>query len=454
VLSSRAITIVAALSITLVRLPFYFQHKSLLDPLTIGVFVLCVGWGVSRQRRGSFVTWAFGLMFLYAAVISVALFRGADQHVYGSLESAVNQSAIYLLFVAFGVILISTARDQRERNERLLAIALAPAVYVTINALMNLAGLQSPEPGGLNTGSPAELLQFLGIPSDRTKFPMATSVNLFSIVASAALASVVVLRTTAPQAISRAAAWAIGAACVYCLLLGDSRGALVIAVIVAVILVTNVRIPAKLIACTIPLLPFIILGATALISGTGLDHALSRGTGRFEEVATATGRLFIWKGSWEVLRHFGVQQLYGWGAAGHVTSGASARYAYVFPGNATAETVFTHDIDLQMIFDTGYAGLAVYVLAVGVSWYRLQRFLRLDPKSPAVALVAILLVIVLSGATEVSPTYYSQEALLATLMIMGASTALPRGARPRPPTATDRSPIKAGRRRTPLTQIR
>jgi hypothetical protein len=46
----RLITLAAALSITIVRLPFFFEHKSILDPLILGVFVLAIGWGATRQR--------------------------------------------------------------------------------------------------------------------------------------------------------------------------------------------------------------------------------------------------------------------------------------------------------------------------------------------------------------------------------------------------------------------
>jgi len=423
--SARVITVIAAFSITIVRLPLFVEHKSILDPLILGTFALCIGWGASRQPRGSFTNYRALWILLYAVIVVVALFRGAELHAYGSLESVVNQGTIYILFAAFGIVLITSAHGRRERNERLLAIAFAPAIYVAINTLMHLAGLQSPEAGGLISSSPAELLGYLGIVSDRTKFPLASSVNLYSIVVAAALASMVVVRVRAPRLISRKIAWLVGVACIYCLLLGDSRGALAIAIVAVLLLIVRPRLSAYVVAGVIPLLPLIVLGGTSLISGTGLNHDLSRSGNQFDEVATASGRTFIWEGSWEVLRHLSVQELYGWGAAGHVTSGASAHYAYVFPGNTSAETIFTHDVDLQMIFDTGYVGLAIYIFAVGITWRRIQNYLRDDPKSPAIAFLPILLVIILSGATEVSPTYYSQEALLTTLLIMGASSALP-----------------------------
>jgi hypothetical protein len=77
-----------------------------------------------------------------------------------------------------------------------------------------------------------------------------------------------------------------------------------------------------------------------------------------------------------------------------------------------------------MVFDTGYLGLAILVLAVGTTWRRLQEQLNLDYNSPVLALMGIIIVTVISGATEVSPTYYTQEALLELLLIMGAAAGL------------------------------
>jgi hypothetical protein len=422
--SARLITIIAALSITIVRLPIFFGHKTILDSATLLVLILCVGWGIPRQRRGSFASWPAAVAFLYAGLIAIALFRGAAAGVFDTTTSAASQSAIYLLFVAFGIVLITTARNTAERNERLLAIALAPAVYVVINTVMNLAGLQNSEPGGSTAGTPAEMLRLLGISAGRQRFPLATSINLFSIIAAAALASIVILRLRTSSLASRKITWAIIVACLYCLLLGDSRAALLIAVIVILIFTLRRHIPAVGVAGLLPLLPLVIIGLISLITSANVGSALSRGGRQTEEVATATGRLYIWKGSWEILKHFSVKELYGWGAGGHVTSGALLHYAFFLGGTASDTALFTHDIVLQTLFDMGIIGLAVLVVAVWSTWRTLQRHLSTAPKSPAVALMGILLVIILSGGTEVSPTYYSQEALLAVLLIMGAAAGI------------------------------
>jgi O-antigen ligase len=450
--SARLITIFAASSITIVRLPVLLGSKTILDSLILLGLILCVGWGMSRQPRGSFTNGAAMVAFLYAAVVAVALFRGAHVGAFGSTSSAAYQSATYLLFVAFGIILVTTARGSRERDERLLAIAIAPGVYVAINIAMSLAGLQNSTPTGFAAGTPAKLLQIIGISAGRVRFPLATSINLFSIIVAAALVSVVAIKLYSPSLLSRRLVWLTITACVYCLLLGDSRGALLVAGVVIVLFVRRIRISATVVAGIVPLLPLIVIGVLALLANTGVNGSLSRGSSATQDVTTASGRLYIWEGSWEVLKHWNFQEFYGWGAAGHYTSGASQHYAYILSSSPEAtKTLFTHNLVLQMLFDTGYIGLIILIVAVWSTWRLLTNYLDVNPKSPVVALMAMLLVILLSGATEVSPTYYSQEALLAVLMIMGAAAGLKSTARqtvqPRRRVAIPAEPVQ----KTPVT---
>jgi O-antigen ligase len=452
--SRHLITIAAACSITVVRLPIFFGGKTILNAIILLLLGLCVGWGVPRQRRGAFANWPVAIAFFYAALIVISLYRGAHAGVFGTTESATSQSLIYLLFVAFGVILLTTARSTDERNERLLAVAFAPIVYVVVNTLMNLAGLQNSAPLDSTDGTTAEMLRLLGISAVRTRFPLALSINLFSIVVAAALAAIVLLALRTSSPVSRKVTWLVIAACLYCLLLGDSRAALIIAAFVILVFALRCRIPAMLVAGMIPLLPLLIIGTLRIVSSTNISGALSRGTGQTQELATATGRLYIWKGAWDVLKHFSFEEIYGWGAAGHVTSGAYLHYVLLFGANASDTALFTHDIVLQTLLDMGVIGLGSLVLVIWSTWRILQRQVTTDPRSPAIALMAIVLVIILSGGTEVSPTYYSQEALLEILLIAGAAAGLA-ATRTRTPQTTvfargESGRVKSEQRRIPL----
>jgi O-antigen ligase len=414
-------------SITLVQLPGYLGHKSVLQPAVVIVLVVCVAWGLPRLPSGVLGRPAAIAGLVYALTIGVALLRGAHGHIYGSMQSAINQTTTYLIFVLLGAVAVGTAATREDRNRRATLVALAPITYVAVNVLMQLAGLHNKNPEGISAGYSSQLLGFLGLHGVREKLPLATSINLFSIPVAAGLAAVVALRLRAPGTISRALAWAAGGACVYALLLGDSRGALIVALaIIAWVLLSRRMAGASGVAAIVPLLPVIVILVVGFLGHSGAATELSRGSTAGTSIATATGRFYIWQGTWDVLKHFPVQEFYGWGAGGQQPSGASLHYAWVFPGNPRAISVFTHDIVLQTLVDTGIIGLIALVAALATTFVALQRARRADPASPAVGLVAALAVIVLSGASEVSPTYYSQEALLTVLLIMGAAAALDR----------------------------
>lgn len=421
----RLVTGVLAGSITLVRIASTFGHKTVTISVVMLIFLACVLWGLPQQRRNVLLSGSAGLVYIFGLVVSIALLRGAHTGSYGNLVSAAGKIVLYLPVIALGIIGVSSAGDAKEREHRVLAIALAPVVYALVNALLGFAGVQNPTPAGGAIGTQGQLLSFLGFAGARHIFPLATSVNLYSIVASASVAGLVVLRLRAPESLPRVIAWPGVLICLYEVVSGDSRATLAVAAAVVLVFMLRPRFAnASGVALLIPAFPLIVIGALEVLANTSLGSLLSRSGGGFGSLATGTGRLYIWRGTWQVLSHFQLQDLIGWGAAGQISSGASLHYAFVFPNNPLSYTVFTHNAGLQTILDEGYIGLLILVLVVWQTFRLLARHIKREPRSPAVALVAILLVIVLSGATEVSPSYYAEEALIMTFLIAGAAAAL------------------------------
>jgi hypothetical protein len=424
----NVITGVLAASITLVRIASTFSHKTVTIPIVALIFLACTLWCAPRQSRNVLLTGAAGLVFLYGADVSLALVRGAQNGAYVGMTSAVGKIVLYLTVTLLGMVAVSSAQDKAQRNQRLLAILLAPVVYVTINLLLAIGGVQNPVPAGATAGTQAQLLGFIGIAGARQEYPLSTSINLYSIVASSSLAGLIVLRLRAPELLPRIVAWPLIVICLYVVISGDSRTTLAAALVVVLVFVVWRRFAgAPWIAGVMAFFPLTVIGGLELLSSSGIASLLSRSSGgqtNFSSFSTGTGRVYLWRGAWEVIKHFSLQDVIGWGAAGQIPSLASTHYAFVFPTQPLAYTVFTHNAVLQTILDEGYIGLLILVVLVWRTFVLLRRHLRLDPRSPAAGLVAVLLVIILSGATEVSPSYYSEEVLLMVFLIAGAAAAL------------------------------
>jgi hypothetical protein len=418
----------AAGSVTLVRAGESFGHKTILQAVVIGIFVYAILWAIPRQSRGSFANPRVALLLLFVANIAWALVRGAGHGTYGNLTSAGGKAALYSLVALFGVSLIATAPDDETRDRRLVALALALPLYVVVNLFLHLAGMQNPNPAGATAGTSSQLTGLIGISSDREVFPLTTSINLYSIVVGAAVAGVGVLRLRAPQWCPRWLVGLVSVTCVYELLVGDSRTEVAVALGVVLLFALFKRFKgSRWIPVVIPALPLIVVGFLHAVAVTGIANAFNRSTpgqSQFGTVVSGTGRVDIWQGAWHVLRHLQLQEIFGWGAGGHITSGASLQYAYVFPRDPLGYTEFTHSLPIQVVLDEGVVGLLLLIAAIWMTFSALRRHLIQNPGSPAIALVAILLVFVACGATEVSITYYAEEALLMTLLIMGAAAGL------------------------------
>jgi hypothetical protein len=426
--AANLVTGVVAASITLVRIASTFSHKTVTIPIVAVIFLVCTLWCLPRQSRNVLITGAAGLVFLYGADVSLALIRGAQDGAYVNMTSASGKIVLYLTMILLGMVAVSSARDTTERNQRLLAILLAPVIYAAINLLLAVGGVQNPVPAGATAGTQAQLLSFIGIAGARQEYPLSTSINLYSIVASSSLAGLVVLRLRAPELLPRIVVWPLALICLYEVVSGDSRTTLAAALVVVLVFVIWRRFAgAPWIAGVMPFFPLIVIGGLELLSSSGIATLLSRSSGgqtNFNSFSTGTGRVYLWRGAWQVIKHFSLHDVTGWGAAGQIPSLASAHYAFVFPTEPLAYTVFTHDVVLQTILDEGYIGLLILVVLLWRTFVLLRRHLRLNPRSPASALVAMLIVIILSGATEVSPTYYSEEVLLMVFLIAGAAAAL------------------------------
>jgi hypothetical protein len=223
--------------------------------------------------------------------------------------------------------------------------------------------------------------------------------------------------------------WLLGgaAACMACVLLGDSRGPLASGLVVALYFLVSKRQKAvQWVAGLLPLLPVILVAGLNLIAGLGVASIFSRaGGGSGGSFATATGRTQFWSDAWHVLQHPSLQEVIGWGANGQVSSGASKLWAYSFRGIlANPASANVHDLVLQTIFDAGLIGLLALAIAVFAALRTLADDVEIDRASPARALRAMLIALVISGITEASPTYLAPQALITMLLLMGAAAGL------------------------------
>jgi hypothetical protein len=407
-LPGLAVTATAACTLILIRLPLLHGNGRSLRFLLLAPLVVSIAWMWPRARpvagRGM-----LGLYGAYVAMLAVAVLRPGR---------GLTDAAMFAIVATFATLLLSSAQDEAERRQRLIAVALAPGVYVLANMLLHLAGVQPPGTGTVSNAAhtPSSLLSLIGVSALRTQFPMGTGINAFGVIAAVGLAgsTIVAWQSRGPPRLL-AATCVVG--CVYCSAYSDTRTAVFGAVAVLATFALFRRLKAvRLLAVVVPLSPFAVTALVTALASAGVGGYLSR-TGN--DFSTGTNRFYIWKGALKVLHHFQVEQVIGWGKSGQIPSGASLNYAYIFRNEPDPAVVPAHNFMIQTVLDTGYLGLALTVVLIALTITRLEQARRAEPGSPVSAILAMMLVVVISGLTEALPTTtVGQEALVVTLFAM------------------------------------
>ena len=232
------------------------------------------------------------------------------------------------------------------------------------------------------------------------------------------------------------------ALCLYGTLAIDFRGALLIALAISalILLLPRLRVASGL-GLIVLLSPAVIIGLLGFLANSDAVNTFSRSG---SDLASGTNRLYVWGPVWEYLAKPSIQLVYGFGANGHITSGVSSHYAYLYTGAPNPTSYTTHNVVLQTALDSGYVGVALLLLAEIRTISLLQR--ASEPMTDA--LLASTAVLFLCGATEALPIDFV-DALVAFLLLVGVATSL-RGESPAVPDpwkAEFQSPARGARRR-------
>jgi O-antigen ligase len=412
----------ALFSIVLARTPILVPHYSSIYRVALALsFVTGAIWAFPRRNRKRISKGTVRLLALYLFIVGVAMVRGADVGVY-SAHSAVLDWLVLGGLALFGVTFCASAQTGRSLSTRLALVAYSPAAYVAANVFLRATRHSLPfslpvAPTDVQ-GTTDELLGLVGIHAARISFPLALGVNNFGAIAGAGFAAAVLLglRTRRPPRILSALAAVL---CLYGVLATDSRAPLFLALAVILLFIVRKRIrAAKGLAVIVPLSPVLLLAGLSFVSGSGFLGRLSRQSG---DLSTGNNRLYIWRAVFGVIGQANGHLIFGYGGFGQVKSGVAYQYAYIFGDSLASQSHSAHNIALQTVLDSGYSGLFVLVAVVIAALRVLERSLRVTPQSAVQAAMALLLVTILSGATEALPSYLFPDTLALFVFVLAAA---------------------------------
>lgn len=361
------------------------------------------------------------LLAAFAVLAVVTLFRGlGDPFIPLSTQVVVLQAAVIVACVVlFCLALLSYRVTPADRRARILCVVCAPALFVAANLLAHQAGLFSPPQTVPVTGT-STLLEMVGISRERVILPLTIGLNAGGAMGALAVA------VSVPLAIRRKRRrWLyvlLAVAGLATIASVDSRGALLAATLALLAVRFLPRASERLVAVLpllLPLAPAIILWALGRLSG--LSERFSRDPGDF---LTGTGRQGVWDAITNKLASPYIEHLYGYGAYGQIRSDVIYDYAYVFDNATQRDTAGAHNIALQMILDSGYIGLAVFTATAVTVLLAAGRHARRSNDPLDYAIVAGLVTLVLTGATESMPWIYGVPMLVSFLGLSVAAVRL------------------------------
>jgi hypothetical protein len=299
-------------------------------------------------------------------------------------------------------------------------------VYILANLLLHSVGVVHPDTIFL-ADYPAQMLSLLGIPTHRVLFPMAEGINGFGVFAGLGLSCGFPLLFSRAGRAERIAGSALVLACIGALLLVDSRGSVIFALVAGMIALLPWRFLsfARWYPLAVSVLPLLIGVSSSSSNPTSLAwlnrpksvNAVNQSTGFAgadceRRILGANGflsnRPIIWKAGVEATRGFGTAQIFGWGYRGQITSGLSDQYSCLFKSYAMPEIASLHSVWLQLLVDVGYLGVIVVLLSYAVLVLRISRLERLVRDPAFRGMLGGLLFIVSVGALEatLSPDFY------------------------------------------------
>lgn len=447
-------------------LPTFFNLSSILGErfsrfmltgLLIGLIVPRLLWsataspGASRAislKLGGFV-WPRGVLqpaLLLILLIAVSMGRGVFTGTAG-LFTFLGFAVLAIAVLLIGFAVFSMNESRRDRLFLMKALSLGFAAYIAANIAGHLAGLAGRVELDVSNSGGNKLLSLIGISYGRVAMPFTDGLNAFGIVAGlAALLAWACVKASAGRSErclhGACALLALGAA-----VLVDSRAVILMVCVAAVLapLILRYRALGMVAILGAALLPVVAPPLVQAVEQTGALSFMKREGRLANQLGVASGRDVIWRSATNVLGQGDPRQIVGYGSYGHVVSGASRDYAWIFADQGvSARTV--HNASLQYVLDVGYVGLLVW------AWFWLRALhgagnLKAERRAIGWPLVFLLLM----GATEVVGTAYLNDSFLLMLFFAAALTAIQVKAPQRQSVPVRRKAVAPGRQLVPAT---
>ena len=327
---------------------------------------------------------------LYLLIISISLFRS---YMNGLFEISPIFTIMGVYFITYFYFLY--VRTNKELNYKKLIFS-GLNLYLLINLILYSIGYESPHRIILSdTFGENATLKIFGISHERILFPLAPNIQSYGLICgSLLLYNLIIYRKN--KNIYNIFFVLIAT---ISLILTDSRGQILFLIIILFIYIffNNFFLKRQFffIITYIFSVFYIVVIIYSIYSFFDIELLV-----RENSVTIFSGRELIWI---EFLTHYRptvFDALFGYGNDGHVISGISKNYSYLFTNWLNPESASVHNNSFQLILDIGFIGLGLlyFIIYRTIQTYREHYFFNKNPLN--LAAIYILNYLLISGTTE------------------------------------------------------
>lgn len=410
------------LSLFVILALFKIQSALIVLPIIIFFSMLILEFFASKTAtkiQSKNLDWRKKLFFVLITITIVGQIRSnfPDQGILNQYLKIISAGSILLFFYfGFGRLISNGIYAKDNARKIVFFLVLSLALYLAVSMFLYLIGIRAK--GALDLGSNI-LMSFIGLDTGRVFFPLSEGVvNHGSIAGTVAvMAGVLLVLCNKPM-------WKL--ALFFSLILGlitiilvDSRTTVfnVFLTLVLIFLFSNRNATSylKLLVWLTPCLPFLFVFVLNILADIPFFEQFARGSHDFE---TGNSRVFIWGISILEFIQFKMIHLFGWGEVGQFGSGISLQWAPIFKDKFEFPELTTpHNLILQILFNSGYLGVFVFLLTLWVGISQSIVIYKSQMKE-GLCLLAFYVYFILTGITDSLFVFYSQVYFLYILVFL------------------------------------
>jgi len=331
-----------------------------------------------KNAGGDPLSWVVFAFFLHISTAQIA-----SLYTMGGGLGVIVDGLTYLSYFGLFVFLRGAVVSGNDTHDFGVVFLISLLLLIAVNFILVAAGQQVGQAASDFGAEDAsnKILGLLGIVFRRVQFPwISGGLNGFAVLCIALYS--VGISAIFNAKMNKVFLRGIGAGAVFISILGlvliDSRGGVLAVVALSLLVPFVVRrknggwlLPVAVVI--VQLFPLALIFIAPILEGTPILAILSRGVYSDPAADITTGRSYIWRAVWDELVERPYGFIFGFGSMGHVVSGISSKYAFVFGGGGvTAHS--THNALLQTLIDKGLVGVIFYVILL---WMLTKRLLAL-----------------------------------------------------------------------------